>query len=180
MRLEEQIKNIADREQIPVVLKQHNLFNKVCEVGVNVGNQFRYYYSFNPEILVGVDLFKGKWGRKIKDLSVYMETIQKDCPKSILEKGISWKIANKYQDNYFDFVYIDANHKYKSIKKDLDAWFPKVKKGGVLAGHDYTARRGYGVIQAVTKFAAKYNCPVYLTTSGTLTQKPWKSWIIVV
>jgi hypothetical protein len=36
-----------------------------------------------------------------------------------------------------DFVYIDANHKYDAVKKDLELWYPKVRKGGVFAGHDY-------------------------------------------
>jgi Methyltransferase domain len=32
---------------------------------------------------------------------------------------------------------LDANHSYESVKEDIEAWFPKVKKGGLFAGHDY-------------------------------------------
>lgn len=45
--------------------------------------------------------------------------------------------SKKYEDNSIDFVFIDANHKYIHVKNDIEAWFPKVKIGGVMAGHDY-------------------------------------------
>jgi hypothetical protein len=46
-------------------------------------------------------------------------------------------VAAKFPDDHFDFVYIDAQHDYDSVKRDIEAWWPKVKKGGFLAGHDY-------------------------------------------
>lgn len=47
--------------------------------------------------------------------------------------------ATKYiEDNSLDFVYIDGNHQYEFVKADIKAWLPKVKKGGILGGHDYT------------------------------------------
>lgn len=52
-------------------------------------------------------------------------------------KGISWEAAQLYEDNSLDFVFIDAAHDYDSVIKDLKAWYPKVKKGGIFAGHDY-------------------------------------------
>jgi predicted O-methyltransferase YrrM len=52
-------------------------------------------------------------------------------------KQLSWLAAELYDDHSVDFVFIDAAHDYESVKKDLKAWFPKIKKGGVLAGHDY-------------------------------------------
>ena len=39
--------------------------------------------------------------------------------------------------NNLDFVYIDGNHTYKYVKADLENYWPKIRKGGVLAGHDY-------------------------------------------
>lgn len=52
-------------------------------------------------------------------------------------RSISWDAALHYNDESIDFVFIDAGHDYDSIKKDLISWLPKVKKGGVIAGHDY-------------------------------------------
>ena len=49
----------------------------------------------------------------------------------------SMKAANQFTDGSLDFVYIDAAHDYDSVKKDVLAWMPKVKKGGIIAGHDY-------------------------------------------
>lgn len=42
-----------------------------------------------------------------------------------------------FPDGYFDFVYIDANHSYGHVKLDMELWWPKVKAGGVMAGHDF-------------------------------------------
>lgn len=50
--------------------------------------------------------------------------------------------AALYEDNSLDFVFIDANHAYPFVKQDIEAWYPKVKRGGLLAGHDYTSHKG--------------------------------------
>lgn len=42
-----------------------------------------------------------------------------------------------YDDNSLDFVFIDADHTPEGIRGDLRCWYPKVKSGGVIAGHDY-------------------------------------------
>lgn len=63
-----------------------------------------------------------------------------DPVKSVINpiKAISWEAAEQFQDNSLEFVFIDAAHDYQSVKKDIAAWYPKVKSGGVLAGHDYS------------------------------------------
>ena len=61
-------------------------------------------------------------------------------------QGISWEMANLVEDNSLDFIFIDADHGYDSVKKDIIAWVPKVKRTGLIIGHDITLP---GVTQAV-------------------------------
>ena len=49
--------------------------------------------------------------------------------------------ADLYPNDYFDFVYVDASHDRIDVLMDLHLWWPKVKNGGVMAGHDYTEHR---------------------------------------
>ena len=49
--------------------------------------------------------------------------------------------AGRYADGAFDFVYVDAGHSRREVLADLAAWWPKVRAGGVMAGHDYTEQR---------------------------------------
>jgi cephalosporin hydroxylase len=63
-------------------------------------------------------------------------------------KSPSLIAANMYSDNSLDFVFIDAAHEYESVKADIEAWYPKVKVGGFIGGHDYVPGQ-YGVYQAV-------------------------------
>ena len=56
-----------------------------------------------------------------------------------------------YIPNCLDFVYIDGDHSYEATKKDIELYYPKVKKGGMVAGHDYKESE-QGVIKAVNEF----------------------------
>jgi predicted O-methyltransferase YrrM len=53
-----------------------------------------------------------------------------------------------YEDETLDFVFIDASHEYENVKNDIINWYPKVKIGGIIAGHDYIG----GVKKAVDEF----------------------------
>jgi len=57
-----------------------------------------------------------------------------------------------FEDNFFDYVYIDANHSYPSVYEDINLWYQKVKEGGILAGHDLDDVRFLGVKKAVEVF----------------------------
>lgn len=78
--------------------------------------------------------------------------------------------AALFPDEYFDWVYIDANHLYDPVMEDLLAWYPKVKKGGYLCGHDYSdapriLEKGDGVFYAVNDFCTAHNLEVNFVTS---------------
>ena len=64
--------------------------------------------------------------------------------------------SNLYADESLDFVFIDAEHDYKNVRRDIDAWLPKVRKnGGIISGHDHCPDFT-GVIQAVSETFPRY------------------------
>lgn len=81
----------------------------------------------------------------------------------------------KFESNFFDFIYLDADHSYKAIKKDIENWYEKLKPGGILAGHDYLdgilPQGDFGVKTAVDEFTHKYNHELFITN-----EDEWKSW----
>jgi len=51
-------------------------------------------------------------------------------------RGDSVEMADKVANNSLDFIFIDADHSYQGVIRDLAAWVPKLKPGGLLSGHD--------------------------------------------
>ena len=73
--------------------------------------------------------------------------------------------VNNIEDNSLDFVYIDANHKYEYVCQDISLWFPKVKIGGIMAGHDIMLNYSgnfFDVLEAVKNFCYKHNIYFYI------------------
>lgn len=84
-------------------------------------------------------------------------------------KAYSHVAANDFTDGSLDFVFIDADHGYEGCKRDLIAWYPKVRDGGLFSGHDYenTKFPKFGVTQAVTEFALERGLTVSLGANFT-------------
>lgn len=74
--------------------------------------------------------------------------------------------AAKKIPNNLDFVYIDGNHTYPFVKEDIDLYYPKVKDGGIIAGHDMENGKPSdehdGVTKAVIEFAVKNKLKLYI------------------
>ena len=72
------------------------------------------------------------------DDSMYIKFIQnmKDLRNIRPIRMCSWEAPAIYDDNSLDAVYIDGDHIYESVRKDIHAWYDKVKPGGILSGHD--------------------------------------------
>ena len=68
-------------------------------------------------------------------------------------KGDSVLMADKVNDNSLDFIFIDADHSYQGVLRDLAAWVPKLKSEGLLSGHDIHLA---GVVRAVREKIPNY------------------------
>lgn len=70
-------------------------------------------------------------------------------------KTYSGEAVKLFKIESIDIVFIDGNHFYEWVKKDIDWWYPIVRKGGILSGHDYVSRNKWGVVKAVNAFVKK-------------------------
>ena len=75
-------------------------------------------------------------------------------------RNYSDAVYDKFDDDSLDFVYIDGNHSYDYVMKDITLYLPKVKPGGILGGHDYGSRYG-GVVHAVNDYTREHNMDLY-------------------
>jgi len=84
-------------------------------------------------------------------------------------KALSHDAAAAFLDASLDFVFIDADHGYAGCMRDLVAWWPRVRSGGLFSGHDYENTRfhKFGVTQAVDEFASLHGLTVSLGANFT-------------
>jgi len=100
-------------------------------------------------------------------------------PKFHLIQKSSVEAAKDIGPEALDWVYLDADHHLASMRLDLAAWFPKVRWGGIVAGHDYCDLEGdvgTGVIEAVTEFALREHYRVQLTDLDLYEGKTFPTW----
>jgi hypothetical protein len=135
------------------------------EVGVWKGKSIKYLAENAKDKNIqiwGIDSFKGSPKHEGESVIGY-ETDEDMVGGTLYEtylrnisglnistiKGDSGRSASYFDDNSLEFVFIDADHHYKEVKKDIIKWWPKIKKGGIISGHDYATGIGCGVIEAV-------------------------------
>jgi len=66
-----------------------------------------------------------------------MESIKGFESRAFMLRGLGEEMVHLFQDNSLDYIYIDGNHDYDHVKQDLELWWPKLKPGGLMTGHDY-------------------------------------------
>lgn len=143
----------------------------VVEVGCAEGLYSMDIYRWGVSHLYLVDLweshpeFPGDAGSDQKWHNANYNNVFKnlgDKPEVKILRGPSVGMAARCPDDFFDLVYIDACHSYECVMNDLKAWYPKIKKGGIMAFHDYEMDQDYGVKRAVTEFCNNTNIPIHL------------------
>lgn len=145
-----------------------------AEVGVEQGIYSKVLLENNKELkLYCIDPWKAYDGYREhvsqEKLDKFVEITKQRLENYNYEivRDFSPEVANKFKDEFFDFVYVDGNHDLPHAVNDICAWWPKVRKGGILAGHDYINRSnpklGMHVPQAIKAFMDSYHVgPLYV------------------
>lgn len=163
------------------VVKQHlGTVGTAIEVGVWRGDYSRNIArTLAPDRFIGIDpweLYEGytdKPGNEFNNQEgldhLYLnvkESFEKEFDYAEIWRAHSVNASKHFENNSVDFVYLDADHKYEPVAADIQAWWPKIKTGGILAGHDYIAKshiEEFGVIKAVDEFRNANGLPLNTT-----------------
>lgn len=159
----------------------------ICELGVFQGENFELMIKHNPQVAVAVDAWIDDGTASRNDMGFSQETLDKqysdfvakmsDKPFVQIYRKYTSDAVKYFPDNYFDLVYVDADHTYEGCLFDIKDWYPKVKNGKFLIGDDYrsaVAHRTeviFGVVEAVQKFAAENDLTIY--------ELPRYGWVII-
>jgi hypothetical protein len=146
-----------------------------AEVGVLKGNTTAYLLRNCPtlDVLYAVDMWavvpphlQTEYWREVhgKISSNRFKAIRNEFNKNVRPFkdrviplcGLSWEMAGGIADGILDFVFIDADHAYTSVRKDILAWAPKLRVGGMLSGHDINLP---GVAQATRELCKTVHVP---------------------
>lgn len=87
------------------------------------------------------------------------ELVEASFKNAFIKRKLSSVAVKEFDNNFFDLVYLDADHSYRGVMNDIKAWISKLKIGGIMAFHDYLATN-YGVKRAVDEYAKKHGFTV--------------------
>ena len=171
-------KKLFSIDRIDLIKKNLNINNSsILEIGVHRGEFSRQLYNnFKPQKLVLVDpwiafddpVYKNSWygnsddlGQKKQDL--YYSEIKKNFMKEISEKKVEIHrvLSDEYfkkKNNMFDLIYIDGNHLFDFVKKDIYNSLQVLNKNGIIVLDDYRLKGWWN--DGVTK-AVKYSIKNY-------------------
>ena len=147
-----------------------------AELGVFDGSFSREIINIlDPKALVLIDYFEGDVesgdqdgnnSRVINLDLVYNDLLKRyrDNNRIKILKGDTVESLSQFPNDYFDMVYVDADHRYEGCLRDLEISYQKVKNNGWILGHDYEinlkkakTKFKFGVKKAVDEFCLKYD-----------------------
>lgn len=149
----------------PFVLYMNGFFGNKKIIGVEIGVAHGIFsrmllLKLNIEKLYLIDPYFS-WS-PLKSMQIKkkaQKNLRKFYNKEFIQRT-SEDAARLFKKESLDFVYIDGDHNYEFVKKDIKLYWPKIKKGGILGGHDITA--GFpGVCRAVFEFIQKEKLTLY-------------------
>ena len=166
---EDDLTHVSGRELVPILKKINAKIG--IEIGVDEGLTSRYFLSQLPELkLFGIDPYSEylDWNGNYLNQDGRNDTfdlansrLNKFGERYVLYRVTSDEAVDKFVDDAYDFIFIDGLHEYNQLLKDCANYWPKIKKGGVFAGHDYTAIEG--VRKAADEFAESVGAkPIHL------------------
>lgn len=143
----------------------------VAELGVDKGDfSVAILQIANPGKLHLIDSWDTIRYGEDKALSVRKRFASEIENKTLsIHRGFSTERVSDFPDDYFDWIYIDTDHSYKTTCEELKLYAPKIKNGGIIAGHDFIKGNWlsglrYGVMEAVYEFCIQENWEIiYLT-----------------
>lgn len=151
---------------------------KVAEIGVAQGDFSELIIKITePGSLHLIDV----WNSRTYNESLFKEVTARfreliDEGRILIHRKLSIDASGDFEDDYFDWIYIDTTHSYDTTREELARYAPKVKYDGIIAGHDYTmgnwnSLNRCGVIEAVHEFCVKHGWElVYLTVEPSENQ----------
>lgn len=157
-------KNFKNRRELINYLKILD-FKIGVEVGVRLGQFSKYMLDNTDMIVYSIDPWEinAELGKPKESYDFTINLLKSYGDRSIIIKGYSPQVCDQFDDDSIDFVYIDALHTYESVSADLYGWYNKVKRGGIIAGHDYSKEHWIGVYNAVNDFVEKNNITLNYT-----------------
>jgi len=150
-------------------------FRAGAEIGVESGRYSVTICATNPGVkLYCVDPWETYPGYREHVSQAHMDvlyndTIERTKPYNCeILRGYSLDVVKKFDDGSLDFVYIDANHDFDNVTNDITAWSKKVRRGGIIAGHDYRRskeRNPNDTVDAVNAYVGSHKI------------QPWFVWL---
>lgn len=114
---------------------------------IKSGKKIEFYavdhFKGSPELMSDSEIAAGELFQKTKERLEKVSNVIKFLPLASIDA------AKVFADESIDFIYIDAAHEYDDVKADIKAWYPKVKRGGIISGDDYAIHSHPGVRKAV-------------------------------
>lgn len=131
-----------------------------AEVGVKAGENIRRVLQQCPDFhFVAIDCWDPRfqyqnWGKHAQEHNeILFDRVCRMFPGRVEKfKGYSLRMSGMFDDESFDIVFIDGDHSRAACEADIVAWLPKVRRGGVICGHDYGHPKLPGVKEAVDTF----------------------------